>query len=78
MPKVLKTSGQTADGLLLGTIKKYMSSTCTTKEELARSLRMSNPTLYSRFRHPEKFTVQEIRAAIKKLQIPKDEITTYI
>ncbi len=60
------------------TIIKYMDAMQMTKEETALALGMSKGTFRNRLASPETFTVSELVTAIKRLQIPPDELLVHI
>lgn len=41
-----------------------------THEELALAARITKPTLYQRYKHPEDFKLSELRGISRKLNIP--------
>jgi hypothetical protein len=49
-----------------------------TVSDLAITTRLGESTMYRRMRVPEELTLGELRAIMRKLQIPVDEIKTVI
>ena len=78
MPKLRKTESEQKNVLLIGTIRKYLSMRGVTVSDLAITTRLGESTMYRRMRVPEELTLGELRAIMRKLQIPVDEIKTVI
>jgi len=78
MPKLRKTESEQKNTLLIGTIRKYLSIRGATVTDLAVSARLGESTMYRRMRVPEELTLGELRAIVRKLQIPVDEFKTII
>lgn len=78
MPKLRKTESEQKNTLLIGTIRKYLSMRGATVEDLATSARVGETTMYRRMREPDELTLGELRAIVRKLQIPVDEFKTII
>ena len=69
-----KTENEKCNDLLVVAIKKHLYLTDTSVPQLADALRICPATAYSRIRNPGTFTLDELRALKKKLQIPNDEL----
>ncbi len=55
-------------------IRSCMERTGTNREKLVAKARISMPTFYKHLRDPDKITLGELRAYIKTLEIPKEDI----
>lgn len=69
MPKLKTPPEEIQNHTIIANIKYGMEMTGVTTEELALTMRTSMKTVYARFKRPETFRLQELRAVSRKLHI---------
>ena len=78
MAKKKESPEDRANALMTGILRKYMISCGVDSQELAAALRMCRDTLFRRLKRPGELTIDELRIACRKLDIPVEEILPVI
>lgn len=74
MPKVKLATVENENKRLVLNIKKAMLEHEVTVKELALAARVTERTLYNRFKHPNEFKLSELKLIAKKLHISLPEL----
>lgn len=74
MPKLRTPASVLENRAIIATIKYGMEMQNVTHEELALAMRTSVKTVYGRFKKPNSFRLEELRAVSQKLHIPLEQL----
>ncbi len=69
MPRYMRNKVDLENRIIVANIKYGMECTGIPMQELAAAAGMSLPTLYARFKAPDRFTVKELRRVCQKLNM---------
>ena len=74
MPRLRLSAADLENRTIIATIKYGMEMTHIEPPELALAMQTSVKTVYSRFKHPESFRLEELRRISDKLHIPLEQL----